>query len=163
MQDFISAILAFQFMQNALFAGLLSGIACGITGTFVVIKKISYLSGGIAHAVMGGVGIAYYFGINPFYGALVFAVLSAILIGLVKLHFRQNEDTMISAMWSTGMAVGIIFMYLTPGYNADLLSFLFGNILMVSRDNLLLIAALDLVIIIIVTVFYRQLIYSFIR
>ena len=159
MVDNILAILSYQFIQNAIWASVLSGIACGITGTFVVVKKINYLAGGIAHAVMGGVGIAYYLNVDPLAGALVFALLSAFFIGSVKLHFRQNEDTMIGAMWATGMAIGIIFMYLTPGYNANLLSFLFGNILMVSRENLFILAALDLTVIIIVAIFYRQLIY----
>ncbi len=159
MGDFFSVFVSYQFIQNAVLAGILSGIACGITGTFVVIKKITYLAGGVAHAVMGGIGIAYYLGVNPLAGALVFAMLSAILIGLVKLRFRQNEDTMIGALWASGMAIGVLFIYLTPGYNADLLSFLFGNILMVSKQNLAILAVLDIIILIVVAVFFRQLIY----
>ncbi len=159
MKEFIELIAHHEFMQNAVIAGILSSFACGITGTFVVIKRITYIAGGIAHAVLGGLGIAYYMGFNPLIGALVFAVLSALLIGFVKLRFAQNEDTAIGALWSIGMAVGIIFVYLTPGYNVDLLSFLFGNILMVSRSRLFVLGALDLVIFIAVFMFYRQLVY----
>ena len=146
-------------MQSAVIAGILCSFACGITGTFVVIKRITYIAGGIAHAVLGGLGIAYYLGINPLVGALVFAVLSALIIGFVKIRLAQNEDTVIGALWSTGMATGIIFIYLTPGYNVDLLSFLFGNILMVSKGSLFVLGALDLVIFLIVFMFYRQLVY----
>lgn len=159
MNDFITSLFQHTFLQNAVLAGLLSSFACGITGTYVVVKKISYLGGGIAHAVMGGLGIAYFLGINPLLGALVFALVAAIVIGVVKLKFAQNEDTVIGALWSVGMATGIIFAYLTPGYNVDLLSFLFGNILMVSRSSLLLLAFLDIIIFGIVFIFYHQFIY----
>jgi len=156
MDDIFYFITQHLFIQNAILAGILSGIACGITGTYVVVKKISYISGGIAHAVMGGLGIAYFLQINPLLGALVFAIVAAVLIGTVRLSFKQNEDTVISALWSIGMAIGIIFTYLTPGYNVDLLSFLFGNILMVSRANLLVLLVLNVVIGGIVFIFYRQ-------
>jgi zinc transport system permease protein len=159
MHDFITALFQHTFIQHAVLAGVLSSFACGITGTYVVVKKISYLGGGIAHAVMGGLGIAYFLGINPLLGALVFALFAAILIGLVKLRLHQNEDTVIGALWSMGMATGIIFAYLTPGYNVDLLSFLFGNILMVSRDSLFILSFLDIVIFGIVFIFYHQFIY----
>jgi len=149
----------YGFLSNALIAAVLSSIACGITGTFVVVKKISYIGGGIAHAVMGGLGIAYFIGVNPIYGALVFSVLAAIMIGFVKLKLKQNEDTMISALWAVGMATGIIFAYLTPGYNVNLLSFLFGNILMITTDNLWLLLILDFIIIGFVVVYYKQLIF----
>ena len=159
MSDFFALVLQHKFIQHALLAGILSSIACGITGTFVVVKRISFISGGIAHAVMGGLGIAYFFSINPLIGAIVFAILAALLIGLVKLKFRENEDTVIGAMWAIGMAIGIIFAYLTPGYNADLLSFLFGNILMVSAESLSILAVLDAVIGLLVILFFRQLKY----
>jgi len=159
MTDIFSIFTEYGFIQNALLAGILSSIACGITGTFVVVKKISYIGGGIAHAVMGGLGIAYFWGINPLFGALAFALISALLIGLVKLKLKQNEDTVISALWAIGMAIGIIFAYLTPGYNVDLLSFLFGNILMVSGESLWLLIVLDLIIFLLVLIFYKQFIY----
>lgn len=157
--DFTFLSENYGFLSNALIAALLSSIACGITGSFVVVKKISYIGGGIAHAVMGGLGIAYFMGFNPVYGALAFAVIAAVLIGYVKLKLKQNEDTMISALWAMGMATGIIFAYLTPGYNVNLLSFLFGNILMISTENLWLLFVLDLLIVLFTVVFYRQLIF----
>lgn len=159
MAEFINAILNNTFLQNALIAGVLSSIACGITGSFVVVKRISYVGGGIAHAVMGGLGIAYFLNINPLYGALVFAIVAAGIIALVKLKFNNSEDTIISALWAIGMAIGIIFAYITPGYNVDLLSFLFGNILMVSSETLLFLILLDVFIISVLFIFYRQLVY----
>ncbi|OGU37542.1 MAG: hypothetical protein A2068_00400 [Ignavibacteria bacterium GWB2_35_6b] len=159
MNELFSIFSNYSFVQNAIIAGLLSSVACGISGTFVVVKKISYLSGGIAHAIVGGLGIAYFLGINPLYGALAFAVVSALLIGTVKLKMKQNEDTLISALWSVGMSIGLIFAYLTPGYNVNLLSYLFGNILLVSSESLWLMSALDVVIAVIIFIFYRQFIY----
>ncbi len=159
MSDFFRVIIEYSFLQNAILAGILSSVACGITGTFVVIKKMSYLGGGIAHAVFGGLGIAYFLGAPPLAGALVFALLSAILIGLVSRRLHQNEDTIIAALWSIGMAIGLIFTYRTPGYQVDLLSFLFGNILMVSTNTLLMLVILDLVIIAAVLLFYHHLVY----
>lgn len=159
MNELFSIFSNYSFVQNAIIAGLLSSVACGISGTFVVVKKISYLSGGIAHAIVGGLGIAYFLGINPLYGALAFAVVSALLIGTVKLKMKQNEDTLISALWSVGMSIGLIFAYLTPGYNVNLLSYLFGNILLVSSESLWLMFTLDIVITAIIFIFYRQFIY----
>lgn len=156
MKQFFSVFLSHTFLFNAVIAALLASIACGITGTFVVIKRITYLGGGIAHAVVGGLGIAYFFGINPIYGALVFAVAAALLIGEVKLRVQQHEDTAIGALWSVGMAIGIIFATLTPGYQVDLMSFLFGNILMVTSSSLWILAALDLLIVVTVMVLFRQ-------
>ncbi len=156
MKTFTTVFFSHTFLINAVIAALLASIACGITGTFVVVKRISYLGGGIAHAVVGGLGIAYFLGINPIYGALAFAVAAAILIGEVKLRLRQHEDAAIGALWSVGMAIGIIFAALTPGYQVDLLSFLFGNILMVTRDSLWILASLDFLIVLTVLVLFRQ-------
>ena len=146
------------FIQNAVFAAMLSSVACGITGTFVVIRRLTYLGGGIAHSVLGGLGIAVFFGFAPMLGALGFALGAAMLLGWVTLRFKQHEDTVISALWSVGMAIGVIFMYLTPGYNVNLISFLFGNILMVTGRNLLLLAAVNIIILFTVIVLYRQLV-----
>jgi len=156
MREFLDILSGHSFFQNALLAGVLASIACGITGTFVVIKRITYIGGGISHAVLGGIGIAYFLALDPLLGALAFGLVSAVLIGLVKMKLRQNEDMLISTLWALGMAVGIIFMYLTPGYAVDLLSFLFGNVLMVSGKDLWVLAGLDLVIVGTVFVFYRQ-------
>ncbi|NLT52377.1 MAG: metal ABC transporter permease [Ignavibacteria bacterium] len=159
MYELLNILTEFTFLKFAFLAGLLSGVATGITGSFVVVKRISYIGGGISHAVMGGLGIAYFAGINPMYGALAFALFSAVIISIVKMNLRQNEDTVISALWSIGMATGLIFAFITPGYNVNLLSFLFGNILMVTTENLVLLLILDIIILVVVLLFYRQLVF----
>lgn len=156
MSEFLQAALSHSFMQNALLAGLLAAVACGITGTYVVVKKIGYITGGISHSVLGGMGVAYFFRANPLYGAIAAAILAALIIGVISLKAKQHEDTIIGALWAVGMAVGVIFISRTPGYNVDLMSYLFGNILMVSKENILLIAILDIAIIITVYLFYKR-------
>ena len=143
-------------MQNALAGGLLASVACGAIGSYVLVKRIGYLAGGIAHAVLGGMGIAYYLGRPPIEGALVSALVFAFILGWVSLRMQQQEDTIIGALWAGGMAVGILFISQTPGYNVDLMSFLFGNILMIASDDLYWIAGLDVLILLIVFLFYKQ-------
>jgi zinc transport system permease protein len=157
MQDFIQALGQHAFLQTALLAGLLASLGCGVIGTFVVVKRIAFMAGGIAHSVLGGMGAALYFGFDPLLGALAAAVLSALLIGLVRLAWNAQEDTLIGALWAIGMAIGILFIAKTPGYTTDLMSFLFGNILLVPRRELWFMAGLDLVLVITVMLFYRQL------
>lgn len=154
--DFYHALTTYAFMQNAVYAALLASVACGIIGSYVVVKRISFISGGIAHAVLGGMGIAYFFGARPLVGAIPAALLFALIIGWVSLHVRTREDTVIGALWAVGMAIGIMFIYRTPGYAADLPSYLFGNILMVSRGNILLLLTLDLIIVAVVLLFYKS-------
>jgi zinc transport system permease protein len=149
------AILTQSFLQYALMAGILASIGCGIMGSYVVIKRIGFLAGGIAHAILGGMGIAYFLGNSPILGAIIAAFISAILIGWVNLRWKENEDTIIAALWSTGMAIGIIFISKSPGYNIDLMAYLFGNILMVSDESLYLMAALDLLLVLFVLLFYK--------
>ncbi len=156
MMEFLAAFFKYQFIQNAVWAAFLSSLACGITGAYVIVKRITFISGGIAHAVLGGMGIAYYCGADPLAGAVIATLFSALLLGLVNLRAKQHEDTIISALWAVGMAVGIIFIAKTPGYNVDLMSFLFGNILMVTSPVLKVLLVLDLIILLIVTVFYRH-------
>jgi zinc transport system permease protein len=157
MHDFIQALGQHAFLQTALLAGLLASIGCGVIGTFVVVKRIAFMAGGIAHSVLGGMGAALYFGFDPLLGALAAAVLSALLIGGVRLAWNAQEDTLIGALWAIGMAIGILFIAKTPGYATDLMSFLFGNILLVPRRELWFMAGLDLVLIVTVALFYRQL------
>ena len=156
MNGFIGTLSRETFLQHALIAGLLASLGCGVIGTYVVAKRVSFVAGGIAHSVLGGMGIAYFFGASPLVGALAAALVAALLIGWVNLRLRQNEDTIIAALWAVGMAVGVLFISRTPGYNADLMSYLFGNILMVSRADLYVMAALDAVAILIVTLFSKQ-------
>ncbi|NLS45415.1 MAG: metal ABC transporter permease [Firmicutes bacterium] len=156
MMGFFTALSGYGFMQNAVLAGLLSSLACGLVGPYVVVKRITFISGGIAHTVLGGMGAAYYLGADPLNGAMAAAVFSAVLLGLVNLKVKQHEDTIIGALWAVGMAAGIIFMSLTPGYNVDLTSFLFGNILMVTKPVLRTLIYLNMIIALTVIVFYRQ-------
>ncbi len=154
--EFFSALIQYQFMQYALIACLLASLGCGVIGTYVVVKRISFLSGGIAHTILAGMGIAYFLQGSPQVGAVIAALLTAVLIGWLKLRWHQDEDILIAALWSVGMATGILFISRTPGYNTDLMSYLFGNILLVTRNDLLLMVALDIVVIAAVFAFYKQ-------
>lgn len=156
MSGFLAALANHTFLQNALLAGILASIGCGIMGTYVVVKRIGFLAGGIAHAVLGGMGVAYYLGESPVGGALVAALLAALVIGWVNLRGREHEDTLIAALWSIGMAIGILFIAQTPGYNVDLMSYLFGNILMVPRTDLILMGGLDAVIVLSALLFRKH-------
>lgn len=156
MLEFFEVLKNQSFMQNAVIIGLLASVACGVMGTYVVVKRIVFISGGIAHTVLGGMGIAYYYGYNPIHGAVVSALIAALVIGFVSLRFHQHEDTLIGALWAMGMAVGILFIYKTPGYNVDLMSYLFGNILMVERESIHLLGYLDALIILSVLLLYKR-------
>jgi zinc transport system permease protein len=149
-------MFSYQFMQHALLACLLASIGCGVIGTYVVVKRVGFLAGGIAHTVLAGMGAAYFYGASPMLGAVIVAILSALLIGLIKLHWRQDEDILIAAFWSVGMAIGILFISRTEGYSVDLMSYLFGNILLVSGRDLLFMLVLDITIIATVSLFYKQ-------
>ncbi len=149
--------LQFTFMRNALMAGVLVSIACGIVGTYVVVNRIVFISGGIAHAAYGGIGLGYFLGFDPVLGAVGFSVASALGMGLVQQRTRQRADTLIGVMWAIGMALGIILVDLTAGYKADLMSYLFGSILAVPTGDLWMMAALDLIIVAVVTLLYKEL------
>jgi zinc transport system permease protein len=148
--------LQYEFMRNALMAGLLAAVACGIVGVYVVVKKIVFISGGIAHTSFGGIGLGYFLGINPIIGALVFSLGSGLAIGGITRKTRLPADTAIGILWAVGMALGVIFIYLTPGYAPDLMSYLFGNILTVPMSDILLMLALDAVIIVIVFALFKE-------
>ena len=156
MSEFITALVQFDFLQRALLGGLLASIGCGIVGSYVVVRRIGYMAGGISHAVLGGMGAALFFGLSPLGGALVAALLAALLIGWISLRWKEREDTLIGALWAVGMAIGIIFISKTPGYNVNLMSYLFGNILMVPQQDIWLMALLDLLVLATVWLFYHQ-------
>jgi zinc transport system permease protein len=149
-------VLGFEFFRNALLAGVLASIACGIIGTYVVVRRMVSVSGGISHAAFGGVGLGYYLGIDPLLGATVFTVATALGMGALEIRARQQMDTIIGAVWAAGMALGILFVYLTPGFAPDLFSYLFGNILLVPRGDILLMAVLVAIIVAIVGLFYLE-------
>jgi zinc transport system permease protein len=156
MDTFFSAFSQHAFLQTAVAAALLASIGCGVMGTYVVVKRIAYLAGGIAHSVLGGMGAAVYFDFDPLHGALPAAVAAALLIGWVRLHWRAQEDTLISALWAIGMAIGVLFIAKAPGYQPDLMSYLFGNILLVPRESLWFMVALDVLLLTIVAAYHRQ-------
>ena len=149
--------LQYEFMRNAVMAGLLASIACGSIGSFIVVKRLVSLSGGIAHASFGGIGLGYFLKVNPIFGAVLFALGSALGIGYISKKAAGREDTAIGILWALGMAIGIILIGLTPGYAPDLFSYLFGSILTVPRSDLLLIAGLDVIIITVISVLYKEL------
>ena len=149
-------VLQYDFIQNALIAGVLISIAAGIIGSLVVVNKITFLTGGIAHSSYGGIGLAIYLGLPVLFGATVFAVLTAVIIAIITLNNRNRIDAIIGMMWASGMAIGIIFVDLTPGYNVDLMSYLFGSIIAVSNDDLIYMTALDIFIVSTVVFFYKQ-------
>ena len=157
MVETILQALQFDFMRNALMAGVLVSIACGIIGTLVVVNRIVFISGGIAHAAYGGIGLGYFGGFNPILGAIAFALVSALGMGWVARKTRQRADTIIGVMWAIGMAIGIIAIDLTQGYKADLMSYLFGSILTVPRQDLIIMLVLDLIIGAMVVLFYKEL------
>lgn len=150
-------VLGFEFFRNALIAGVLASIACGIIGTYVVVRRMVSVSGGISHAAFGGIGLGYFLGIDPLLGAAGFTVAAALGVGTLQLRARQQMDTLIGAVWAAGMAIGILFVYLTPGFAPDLFSYLFGNILLVPRGDILLMGVLTAVIVAVVAVLYREL------
>ncbi len=156
MMEFFHALWEHPFLQHALIGGLLASIGCGIIGSYVVVKRIGFLAGGISHSVLGGMGVAIFFGLSPLGGALAAAVASALLIGWVRLTWREQEDTLIGALWAVGMAIGILFISKTPGYSVSLMSYLFGNILMVSPAAIWMMAAIDLIILATVSLCYQQ-------
>ena len=153
----LSTIFSYEFMRNALIASFWISLATGIIGTLVVLNRIVSLSGGIAHAAYGGVGISYFLGQDPMIGALAFSTISAIVMGIAHRKSKSGADTLISVMWSIGMAIGIIFISLTPGYKANLMSYLFGSILAVSSSDLILMAIIALLILAFVIFTYRSL------
>jgi zinc transport system permease protein len=162
MRNFMEVLTSadFPFLRNALFAGLLSSVLFGTIGSVVTVRRIAGLAGAVSHAVLGGIGLALYlsargFGVSPMTGALIFAVLAAVVIGLVSLKAKQREDTAINAIWAVGMSLGVLFMAKTPGYT-DPSTWLFGNILLISNRDLLLLALLDIVVLFLAWRFYPQ-------
>lgn len=164
MSGFLNALAdpSMPFVRNALLAGLLSSVLFGVLGAVVTVKRIAGLAGAISHAVLGGIGLSLYLasrgifpGLSPLAGALAFALIAAALIGVVSLKARQREDTVINAIWAVGMSLGVLFIAKTPGY-ANPMSYLFGNILLVSGRDLILLAALDAAVLFLAWRYYPQ-------
>jgi len=149
-------ILSYHFLQNAIIAGLLVSFAAGIIGSLIVVNRMVFLAGGIAHTSYGGIGLAVYFSFPYFLGASLFSVAAALLMAFITLNQRDKIDVFIGLIWAVGMAIGIILIDMTPGYNVDLMSYLFGSILAVSDSDIYYMVGLLLFTIVIVSVFYRQ-------
>jgi len=148
--------LQFEFMRNAVLAGMLTSLVCGVIGTLVVVNRIVFLSGGIAHAAYGGIGIAFFFGLPYMLGTIGFALVAACLMAAVTLKARHRADTVIGVLWAVGMATGVILLDLTPGYHVDLMSYLFGSILAVPTADLWSMSAMSLIVLLIVSYYYND-------
>ncbi|MFV0339297.1 MAG: metal ABC transporter permease [Parachlamydiaceae bacterium] len=163
MTEFLLALKENPLLLTALLAGLASSVVSGIIGSYVVVKRIVFISGSISHSVLSGIGLFLWLSrvhgivwLSPLYGALLAGVLSALLIGWIHLYYREREDTVIAALWSIGMAIGVLFISQTPGFNVELTNFLVGNILWVSSHDLYLLLGLDVVIIAIAVCLHKQ-------
>ncbi|THB63915.1 MAG: metal ABC transporter permease [Gammaproteobacteria bacterium] len=161
--DLYNLYLQYQILFQAIFAGILASVSLGIIGTYIVSRRISYVSGAISHCVFGGVGagifIQNYIGwqwFDPIYGAIISALVSALIIGAVTASGKNRDDAVIGAMWAVGMSVGIVFIDITPGY-FNIASYLFGDILLITGKDLLLIIVVDIFSVLAALMFYRRL------
>ncbi|QZT35828.1 metal ABC transporter permease [Halosquirtibacter xylanolyticus] len=148
-------LFSYDFFQNALIAAIFASISCGIVGSYIVAKRMVFISGGITHASFGGVGLGYLMGFNPLYGAGVFAMLSACIVEYIRSKSHIREDSAIGMIWAAGMAIGILLVSLTPGYAPDLMSYLFGDILTVTMTDIYWMAGVTLLMITFFTFFHR--------
>ena len=152
----IDALFKYQFLQNALFSGILASIVCGIIGVVIVEKKLVMMSGGIAHTAYGGVGLGYLMGFEPIIGAFLFSICAALGIGYIKRKGGARSDVVIGLFWSLGMALGILFIALMPGYPPDLSSYLFGSILSVTKADLYLMIILTIIVTLVIVTLYHD-------
>lgn len=157
--DFFSGIFEYTFINHAFLAAIFSSIICGILGTYIVSKRMVFISGGITHASFGGIGMAYYLGLHPFAGAVFFAISSALGIEWISKKGKVRNDSSIGILWSLGMAIGIIFVYITPGFTPNLMSYLFGSILTVGIKELWVMGLLALLVMGFFLLFYRPILY----
>ncbi len=151
-------LLDFTFFRHALWGSLLASIVCGIVGTYIVTRRLVFISGGITHASFGGIGIGLYFGFSPILSAAVFSILSAFGVEWLSKRSDMREDSAIAVLWTLGMAIGIIFSFLTPGYASDLSSYLFGNILTITKTDLWLLGVLTCIIGLFFSFFLRSIV-----
>lgn len=158
--EFLDDIFSYGYLSNAVLACLLSGIACGLIGTYIVARRTVFLAGGITHASFGGIGVAVYAGVNPIMGAMVFAVLSSLGIEYVSSNTKIREDSAIGIIWGLGMAVGAFFLSLRPGYTSgDLSSFLFGSIVTVTSQDVVALAVLSAFLLLCAAIWFRKIMY----
>lgn len=151
----VSELLGYEFIQNALWASILISVCSGIIGSLCVANKTVFLAGGLAHGAYGGIGIAVFFGFSVMLGASLFVLLLALLLAYLLLHAKERIDAIIGVIWAVGMALGIIFIDLTPGYSADFMSYLFGSIMAISKEDLYIALGYDLLLVGFIVLFYR--------
>jgi zinc transport system permease protein len=154
-----ASIFQYDFIIKGLLGAVFASITAGLAGTYVVSKRMVFLSGGITHASFGGIGIGYFIGINPVIGAAVFGILSALGVEYLSVRQKIREDSAIGILWAFGMAIGIIFIYLTPGYTPNLMSYLFGSILTVSNADIIALGIMSVILILYFAIFYRTILY----
>ena len=152
-------ILQYSFFQNALLGSLLASILCGLVGTYIVTRRLVFISGGLTHASFGGVGLGVFFGFNPIFSAMIFTVLSALGVQWLSTRNDMREDSAIAVFWTLGMSLGVIFCFLSPSFMPDLSSYLFGNILTITNTDLISLAVLTLIALVVFTVWYRPVMY----
>lgn len=148
--------LDFEFMRNALAAGILTSIICGVIGSLIVVNRLVFLSGGIAHSAYGGIGLAFFMGWPYMAGAIGFSFVAAMIMAMVSHSSKERSDTIVGVLWAMGMATGILLLDLTPGYNVDLMSYLFGSILSVPRSDLIAMAFICIAILMLVSYYFRD-------
>ena len=151
----MSGILSYEFMQNAVLVGIMASVICGLIGPFIVARRMVFISGGLSHAAFGGLGLAYWLGVRPLIGATAFVLASAVLIARLEEKKMRQNDLFIGILWAVGVAIGIVFIHMTPGYAPDLMAFLFGNILTVPRTDVMITLLLFLAVTAAVLVFYK--------
>jgi zinc transport system permease protein len=152
-------IFQYEFIVKGLLGAIFASITAGLAGTYIVSKRMVFLSGGITHASFGGIGIGYFVGINPVVGAAVFGILSALGVEYLSVRQKIREDSAIGILWAFGMAIGIIFIYLTPGYTPNLMSYLFGSILTVTNTDIIALGIMSVILILYFAIFYRTILY----
>ena len=152
-------IFQYDFIVKGLLGAIFASITAGLAGSYVVSKRMVFLSGGITHASFGGIGIGYFLGINPVVGAAVFGIIAALGVEYLSVKQKIREDSAIGILWAFGMAIGIIFIYLTPGYTPNLMSYLFGSILTVTNADLIALGTMSLILILYFSIFYRTILY----
>jgi zinc transport system permease protein len=153
------SILQYDFIVKGLMGAVFASLTAGLAGTYIVSKRMVFLSGGITHASFGGIGIGYFFGFNPVLGAAIFGILSALGVEYLSVRQKIREDSAIGILWAFGMATGIIFIFITPGYSPNLMSYLFGSILTVTNADIIALGIMSLVLILYFGIFYRTILY----
>lgn len=163
MIEFWEALVLNPLLLAAVIAGLAASVVSGIIGSYVVVKRITFISGSISHAVLSGIGLSLWlerskgvFWLSPMHGALIAAIFSALLLGWIRANYRQREDSVIAALWSVGMAIGVLFISQTPGFNVELTNFLIGNILWVTPEDLITLFAMDIIVLLVVMLLYNK-------